>query len=54
MDQNNPKKWGDIAPLSPSIREELVFRLSDQLNLDELLTFDLLDAYFITDEKTKN
>lgn len=54
IDQNNPKKWGDQIVLTQMIRDELVFRLSENLNLDEVLTFDLLDSYFLTDDKTKS
>jgi len=32
---------------------DLVLKLSETLNLDELITFDLLEAYFSTNDSTR-
>ncbi len=46
MDTVNPVKWGGKQNLSPRLANELVLKVSDRLNLDEMQTFDLLEAYF--------
>jgi len=35
------------------MREDLVIKLSQILNLDEMLTFDLLESYFSTNDTTR-
>jgi hypothetical protein len=46
-------KWGGKDPLSARMANELVVKLSETLNLDELLTFDLLESFFLTNETTR-
>ncbi len=53
MDPNTTKRWGEKINLTVKVYNELLIKLSDMLNLDEILAFDLLDSYFVTDEKTK-
>lgn len=45
--------WGDKNPVTPRLANELVIKLAETLNLDELLTFDLLESYFLTNESTR-
>ena len=45
--------WGGKNQLTPRLANELVIKLADLLNLDELLTFDLLESYFLTNESTR-
>ncbi|CDW91447.1 UNKNOWN [Stylonychia lemnae] len=52
-DTANPLKWGGVLPLSPLLCKTLVLRFSSSLNLDELLSFDLLDSYFLTNDQSK-
>jgi hypothetical protein len=46
-------KWGGKDPLSARMANELVVKLSETLNLDEILTFDLLESFFLTNETTR-
>ena len=39
--------------MTPRLANELVIKLAETLNLDELLTFDLLESYFLTNESTR-
>jgi hypothetical protein len=39
--------------LTPRLAQDLVIKLSQILNLDEILTFDLLESYFSTNETTR-
>ena len=39
--------------MTPRIANELVIKLSETLNLDEVLTFDLLESYFLTNDSTR-
>ena len=39
--------------MTPRMANELVIKLADILNLDEVLTFELLEAYFLTNDQTK-
>lgn len=39
--------------MTPLLKEYLVFKISEDLNIDEVLTFDLLDSFFATDEKAR-
>lgn len=45
--------WGDKNPLTPRMANELVIKLAEALNLDEVLTFELLESYFLTNESTR-
>jgi hypothetical protein len=53
FDATRPIKWGGKDVLTPRIAENLVVRLSTLLNLDELLTFDLLESFFMTNDTTR-
>ena len=53
LDNANPLIWGDKNPLTPRLANELVIKLAETLNLDEVLTFDLLESYFLTNESTR-
>ncbi len=39
--------------MTPRLANELVIKLAETLNLEELLTFDLLESYFLTNESTR-
>lgn len=39
--------------MTPRLAQDLVIKLSQILNLDEILTFDLLESYFSTNETTR-
>lgn len=39
--------------MTPRLSQDLVMKLSDILNLDEILTFDLLESYFSTNDTTR-
>ena len=39
--------------MTPRIANELVIKLAETLNLDEVLTFDLLESYFLTNDSTR-
>jgi hypothetical protein len=52
-DVQNPIKWGGRDSLTPRLAQDLVIKLSQILNLDEILTFDLLESYFSTNETTR-
>jgi hypothetical protein len=52
-DVQNPIRWGGRDPLTPRLAQDLVIKLSQILNLDEILTFDLLESYFSTNETTR-
>jgi hypothetical protein len=43
--------WGGKDPLTVRLANELVFKLSDTLNLDEVLSFDLLEGYFFSSDQ---
>lgn len=45
--------WGDKKALTPNVAKELVLKLAETLNLDEVLTFELLESYFLTNESTR-
>ena len=50
-DPNNPKKWAGKVDLTPIVKEHLVLKVAEDLNLDELVAFDLIDQYFLSEEK---
>jgi len=39
--------------LAPRLAQDLVIKLSQILNLDEILTFDLLESYFSSNDTTR-
>jgi hypothetical protein len=39
--------------LAPRLSQDLVIKLSQILNLDEILTFDLLESYFSSNDTTR-
>ncbi len=39
--------------MTPNVAKELVLKLAETLNLDEVLTFELLESYFLTNESTR-
>ena len=39
--------------MTPRLAQDMVIKLSQILNLDEILTFDLLESYFSTNETTR-
>ena len=53
FDTTNPIRWGGRQNLSPRLASELVIKVSERLNLDEVQTFDLLESYFSTNESTR-
>ena len=53
LDTAQPLIWGDKKALTPNVAKELVLKLAETLNLDEVLTFELLESYFLTNESTR-
>ena len=53
FDQANPIKWGGKDIVTPRMTEQLIIKLSTLLNLDEILTFDLLESFFMTNDQTR-
>ena len=39
--------------MAPRLAQDLVIKLSQILNLDEILTFDLLESYFSSNDTTR-
>ena len=39
--------------MAPRLSQDLVIKLSQILNLDEILTFDLLESYFSSNDTTR-
>ncbi len=53
FDPSKPYKWGGKDIVTQRMAEELIVKLSTILNLDELLTFDLLESYFMINVETR-
>lgn len=50
LDPAVPVKWNGKDTLSTRLANELVIKLCETLNLDELLAFELLETYFATSD----